>query len=271
MRGVERVRNRTKVLSRTYSPGAVTKALNSAAWAAAPRWAYMFSPVDQSQLWPSRAGAMRRVLRENFTSAVNFLEVGTWFGEGSTPLWLSALPSGSHLVLLDSWRPYVSSQDKREGLRHYLAMDLVPFAAWHNVARRVFTFERKSDRIDISVLRGDSRRALPLMAPDTFDVVFVDGSHYYTDVKHGVQEAVRVAKQDFALICGDDLELVATPELLALAQQAPDSDTIGTPQGSIHPGVMLAVHEVLGEVNVEAGFWWTFVVAGAVDPGGARS
>jgi hypothetical protein len=257
-----RIRRELKV----RTPPAMSRLLNKVAWAAAPKWSYALSAVERSHLWPERGRVMQRVLQEYFNGPTSLLEIGTWFGEGSTPIWLETLAPGSKLVLLDAWRPYLSKEDHDQGLPHYRAMDLLPFAAWHNVARRTFSYQESGGKINITTIRGDSAWCLPLLAPQSFDIVFVDGSHYYGDIRLDLVQALRLAKSDFSLICGDDLELTPTEELVALCRGKLAHDTIDTPHGPVHPGVLVAVDEVLGEVNQEDGFWWTFMSAGALDP-----
>src|SRR4051812_46874316 len=55
------------------------------------------SPIVVSQLHETRGEIMVRVLKECFSSPIKALEVGTWFGHGSTKLWVENIPDGSEL------------------------------------------------------------------------------------------------------------------------------------------------------------------------------
>jgi predicted O-methyltransferase YrrM len=90
----------------------------------------------------------------------------------------------------------------------------------------------------------------------SFDLIYVDGSHIYGDVKRDLEQASRLIRPG-GLICGDDLDQAPTADLLAIARQHLEDDTHVLPDGSaIHPGVMLAVTEAFGDVRSEGGFWW---------------
>ena len=54
------------------------------------------------------------------------------------------------------------------------------------------------------------------------------------------------------------------PELADFARRNPGRDQVIHPGGkAMHPGVLLAVHEEIGEVNIENGFWWVLRRDGA--------
>jgi hypothetical protein len=228
----------------------------------APRWFYLLSPVVVNQMQTARADAMKDLVAKNFSSPISALEVGTWYGEGSTKLWLAALPCMSKLVLLDSWRPYLSDKDKGAADVSYRSMDDLSFSAMHNVLKIVREHEKDSLHLDVSVIRGGSQSVLNLLKESNFDFIYIDGSHYYADVVEDIASAKRLLKRDFSIICGDDLELAIDDELVTLARNNLDRDFISCSKGSFHPGVLLAIHEQLGEVNMQNGFWWKYVVKG---------
>ena len=134
-------------------------------------------------------------------------------------------------------------------------MDSVHHVAIAAALRRVYEYERKT-RGEIFLMRGRASAICRFFKPESFDLVYVDGSHYYADVV----EDVRVAKglvKDGGVICGDDLELSPSPELLALARRHLDRDFVaGGEDGKwFHPGVLLAVAEEFESVTNHAGFW----------------
>lgn len=222
------------------------------------------SPVRTTQIWSERREVMRDLMRRSCTGPVRALEIGTWFGKGSTRVWLEALPDGSQLILVDGWRPFLSATDSAEASTAYRYMDLVPHSAIVSTLREIYRSESVRPTIEVMLLRGSSRNALPLLQPHACDFIYIDGSHYYQDVLSDIREAKRLARSDFSIVCGDDLELAPDDILLEIARRHRDNDTAHTDAGAgFHPGVMLAVHEEFGVVNMRDGFWWIYMRNGS--------
>jgi len=65
------------------------------------------TPIGMNHLSPARVAPMREIIsRFANDRPINLLEIGTWFGAGSTALFLEILPRGSSITLVDSWRKY---------------------------------------------------------------------------------------------------------------------------------------------------------------------
>ncbi len=184
---------------------------------------------------------------------IKMLEVGTWFGEGSTKIWIKYLPNGSDLYLVDSWKPYFSEKDRNSGDNIYARMDLVPLSAFVNTIKNVFNFER-SKNINIYTTRGNSTQFLQSLKDKYFDIVYIDGSHYYDDVVKDIREAKRLVKNG-GIVCGDDLERLPTSSLMEKAAHQKARDFYD----GFHPGVLLAIGEEFTSVQMEEGFWWTVI------------
>ena len=127
------------------------------------------------------------------------------------------------------------------------------------------------DDIRISLIRADSAAFMPMLKDGLFDLIYVDGTHYYEGVKRDIQQALRLIRPG-GIIVGDDLELQPTIELIEIARANLEKDLVLLEGGrAFHPGVMLAVHELLGAVHSDEGTWWkkaelcsslTFVISG---------
>jgi hypothetical protein len=116
-------------------------------------------------------------------------------------------------------------------------------------------------RIEVNMVRAEARTFLAQIQPQTYDFIYIDGDHKYEAVKGDIVQAKRVIKKDRAVLCGDDLERLPTDELVTLAQAHKDQDYLrGNHQ--FHPGVLLAVAEEFGHVNMHHGFWWVYVEGG---------
>lgn len=210
--------------------------------------------VCADQVWAARREPMERIIR-CFTKPIRALEIGTWFGAGSTQIWLDNLPANSSLTLVDSWRPYASPTDLARRA-FYAEMDARTLEAYLAtiLAVRRFESENREKNIEVTTIRGNAASVCSKFRSDTFDFIFIDGSHYYNDVKADIREAKRIAKSSSSIICGDDLELMPSPEIVEVARQFIDHDWAGT----FHPGVALAVHEEFKAVNMTDGFWWIY-------------
>lgn len=138
-------------------------------------------------------------------------------------------------------------------------MDKVHHIATNSTLKKVYELERKSGG-ELIVMRGRSAHVMIYLKPDTFDFIYIDGSHYYQDVLRDI-ELAKVLVKDGGCICGDDLEVDPTPEIETIAQRNMGEDFISATMSdgrkvSFHPGVALAVAQHMGVVNREHGFWW---------------
>lgn len=223
------------------------------------------SVVPTNQVWPTRAASMTRAIRL-FDSPIHALEIGTWFGEGSTQIWLNNLPAGSTLTLVDPWRPYGSAADMADPGFNYAAVDSQVLEAYLATILAVRKFENAHPgRLTVDIVRADSERFMERLSDGVFDFIYIDGDHKHASVKKNLREAKRLARSGVALICGDDLERLPTPELLAIAREHTDRDFLRDPH-HFHPGVMLAIHEEFDHVGMQDGFWWVFKKNGQFTP-----
>ena len=207
-----------------------------------------------------RAAAMnvlaKQVLNKQFTA----LEIGTWFGAGSTQIWGKYLKPGSRLFLCDPWTKYASELDVRKAPTYSL-MDKLHHIAINSALKKVYALEERSGG-EVIMMRGKSAQVMDHLKPGSFDFIYIDGSHYYKDVRRDIELAMVLIK-DGGCICGDDLEIDPTPELETIAREHLEQDFILARMSdgrevSFHPGVALAVAQQIGAVTREHGFWWVW-------------
>jgi hypothetical protein len=211
--------------------------------------------VDQSD--PGRDAAIRALMRDHCHGPVSLLEIGSWFGEGSTRIWLEVLPEGSDLVLLDRWAAYVSAEDAGKGSAGYFNMDRFHRSALVNTADVVDRHPRNKS-IETSIVRSEVGSFGKYMKPDLFDIIYIDGSHYYDDVKRDIEFAKKAINKKFGIICGDDLEILPDKEMIEHARAFKNRDFVAFKDQYFHPGVALAVAEEFEQVSMAHGFWWIF-------------
>jgi hypothetical protein len=233
--------------------------INAIASAEAPRFLYWLAGVSVNQAWPQRRSAIMEVVKSSFCGPVRAVEIGAWFGEGSTRIWLESLPRGPELVIIDSWCPYLSDSDLRQGASGYRAMNDLSFPAIHHVLKSIRKYERRGGGVKISLIRSKASEILQDFRDNRFDFIFIDGSHHYDAVRQDIDRAKSLVRKDFSIICGDDLEQLPTPELVAFNRNHKGDDFVD----GFHPGVLLAVSEQFERVNMTDGFWRVYCVDGS--------
>lgn len=204
------------------------------------------------------------------TRPLRILEIGTWMGS-SCLTWAEALVrfnnSQGSIVGIDPLRRYLDVDRLIAELDHadpqivagqtrllkemdeMLEYDIVHDLLMHNMKCLPPT-------ISFTLMRKPSREALPNLQGQSFDLVYIDGSHAYGDVIHDVDWACKLAATG-GVVCGDDLELQLheVDRDFALAHKEIDFPTDPKTGRQYHPGVALAVAERLGPVANYFGFW----------------
>jgi len=164
-------------------------------------------------------------------------------------------------MLVDAWKPYASKLDLKSSVLSR-DMDTMSTDAYLSTLVNVRKFENdqiESD-IKIQIVRSDSSTFLPLLSENTFDFIYIDGDHKYNKVKNDLIHAKRLINKEYGVICGDDLEILPTDELIKLSENHKETDFLNMKSKnldySFHPGVLLAIAEEFGTVSMLNGFWW---------------
>ncbi len=221
---------------------------------------YFGSRFASSQGDPARHGYMDAVvamLAASGRTAIDILEVGSWAG-GSAVTWARALQRRGlpgRVYCVDHWKQ-----------RFDLAVNRLPVysemarAVDANVIEALFRHNVSAAGVAdrIVVLRGAARDVLPALAPASFDLVFIDGSHLHRDVVEDLGNATALVRAG-GILCGDDLELqIAECDVESLREHIRlDIDYARDPASGIsyHPGVTAGVADVIGSVVTWKGFW----------------
>jgi predicted O-methyltransferase YrrM len=231
----------------------------SMAFALEARKPYFGRQLAAFQSPPVRYGLMMEVARYAFKGkrAVRVLEVGSWAG-ASTITFGTVIQecglSGSEIVCVDPWEQYFVGEDR--GL-HYKTMTS---AAVTGSIQQLFHHNVKVCGLEgmIHVKKAYSREVLPGFEAESFDLVYIDGSHKKDDVLHDLQQAKRLVKSG-GIICGDDLELLKsqTDPNVHRAAVTRDVDFIVDPSAKVpyHPGVTEAIAATFEAVWQQEGFW----------------
>jgi predicted O-methyltransferase YrrM len=189
---------------------------------------------------------------------IRVLEVGSWLGF-SALTWCHAVdrlsPKGGAVLCVDSWDPYFHDIDMTTGSGAYGNMNAMSkLGLSYDLFLHNMTFRAKG--VEWSHMRGKSADVLPYLKPEQFDIVYLDGSHYYEDVKRDLQNTIGLVR-DGGFLCGDDLNVQLHELDEATVRDKLQEDCYVDPATNAfyHPGVTLAVGERFGPVFEVAGFW----------------
>jgi len=238
-----------------------------------------FGPIMAArQGAPVRHAYMRALVKQECARIgdrpYRILEIGSWAG-GSAITWAGAIQSFNMgrgcVVCVDPWERYLGNlvcraevyramhEALKSGDIFNLFLHNIRFSGFHSL---------------VKVMRGQSGDILPLLKPETMDLVFVDGAHDYASVAADLKNASSLVCEG-GILCGDDLELQLSVINAHHAKDNAAIDYVRDPNtgGWFHPGVTLAVAESFGEVSAWEGFWavrktgrsWVKVVAEKLD------
>ena len=188
---------------------------------------------------------------------LKMLEIGSWTGS-SALTWSEGIAKycsgGGSILCVDPWTPYLDNEDIQktvvyQNMNYISALDLSYYLFLHNI-------KFAATGVEINHFRGTGSEVLPYLERASFDLIYLDGSHYLEDVRFDIAQAVKLLK-DGGILCGDDLELKGDECDLEFAKAHPVADFIKDPKTgkNFHPGVTVAVHERFPEVSSYSGYW----------------
>jgi predicted O-methyltransferase YrrM len=200
---------------------------------------------------------------------IDMLETGSFAGE-SAVLWCDCLTWFFHswrLVCVDRWEPYhdASCDAKGASMDGALRSGLVYELFLHNIRVRRSTSA-------VIPIKGSSLDVLPLLKPESFDIIYIDGGHLYDCVHNDIKNSKTLLRNG-GLICIDDVNLTWRDcDKRNCMANLDKSWVIDTKTGKgFHPGVSVAVHEHFGNLTSHDGFcvvqkvgntWKEFVLYG---------
>jgi predicted O-methyltransferase YrrM len=189
--------------------------------------------------------------------SIRILEIGSWAG-ASAITWAKALQKlerKGQVTCIDSWEPYF--QESIDFETHYREMNE---AAQSGKVLKLFLHNIKATNVShmVDYIVGNAHDVLPTLRSGKFDIVYIDGSHVYENVRADIQDAKRLIRTG-GLICGDDLELqkhqLDPNEQQSAVMSRKDYVYSVTVRQSYHPGVTEAVSAEFGAVSSWDGVW----------------
>ena len=213
------------------------------------------------QTWEERKSQMKKLVEREIASRdsgkFRLLEVGSWAGN-SALIWAEAIVDSGckgEIICVDPWAPYVKPEKNMANV----APVIMENALKKNKIFGLFLHNISAAGISgmIIPIRGTSDEVLPLLKDDKFDVAFIDGVHYFSNVIRDLRNAGKLIKEG-GVLCGDDLELQSHEVDLAFAEANKENNFAIDPKTGkeFHPGVCMAVGEFFqGQVSSSHGFW----------------
>ena len=130
-----------------------------------------------------------RMLFKRISPDARILEIGTYFGEGTSKVFIDELSDQASFFMMDTWREYISATDKAN--RPYCRiMDGMSYFAATNTLRMIRKAEYIKDSPSITMIRRSTNDLF--VAGNFFELVFIDGSHYYENVRRDIKFALRI-------------------------------------------------------------------------------
>ncbi len=213
------------------------------------------------QTWEERKPYMQNLVKNEIVNfrqnGFRLLEVGSWAGN-SALTWAEAIhKSGQEgeVVCVDPWIPYIKPEVRMANM----APIVMEKALRNNKIFKLFlhNISTADNSKKIIPMRGTSDQVLPLLKENCFDIVFIDGAHYFSNVIRDLKNAERLVTEG-GILCGDDLDLQHHEVDLAFANACKETNMAIDPKTGkeFHPGVCLAVYEFFQKpVSCYNGFW----------------
>lgn len=194
-------------------------------------------PAIGSEMAPYDAHALRLLLGKFNRRDLRILEIGSWSGRGSTTIFADY---AARIVCVDHWKGNENAVHQR------LARETNPFEEFK---KNTQPFSEK-----IIAVHTHSKAVAGLFAPESFDLVFIDGDHRYEQTKNDINNTIHLVAKG-GVLCGHDCEGRPTPENIAILRSNMANDHCPSSFRDfkeMHPGVILAVDELVKGVSLFA-------------------
>ncbi len=213
---------------------------------------------NENRMSPFDAFALEEILNSFNSSDLTCLEIGSWFGAGSTQI---IGKFSKELICVDHWQGNENEEHKQ-------------IIANTDVFQRFVANTTKFDG-RIKPIRGSSQDICPYLEKNKYDFIFIDGDHRYSSTVQDIKSTLPLLKPG-GILAGHDCEGRISPEILGFIDEKRDIDHVDSVYPNFlhcHPGVIQAVDELIEQPNLYAekkldldngmsGFstiWWTRV------------
>ncbi|MBF0344766.1 MAG: class I SAM-dependent methyltransferase [Nitrospirae bacterium] len=168
-----------------------------------------------------------------------FLEIGSWCGDSTTVIGRVAREFGGHLYCVDWWKGNVGT-------------DLVDIASSEDVFTTFWKRITAEGLDDVVIpIRCRADLAPVILKENSFDFVFIDADHRYSQVFQDIHSYMTLVKRPGGLFCGHDCEGYISDFELDFLQKNKDTDF----HQSVHCGVVLAVGQTFSDYSINYSIW----------------
>ena len=146
------------------------------------------SGVHKKQLWKERETVMEDyiMLKKIGRKNINILEIGSWFGLGSTQKFIKHMDLSSNLFLVDSWNVYAREDEVSSTSK----MNIFMRSAYNSVYEVV-----EENKKNIFIIKAQFEKLKYFLKEDYFDYIYIDGSHYYPNVLEDIEISKKLLKR----------------------------------------------------------------------------
>ena len=198
--------------------------------------------------------------RKNETSTINILEIGSYAGE-STLMFCKYLRKNKiknfTIYCVDLWDSFDQKQMFRKSFIEIVSNYGLKSGRVYNIFKRNILLTGFKE--NVKILKGSSLELVPNISGVSFDYIYIDGAHNYTNVLNDIKSSLKLLK-DSAIIAGDDYELMyeeCDKEEIEnyIIEDSMDYCLDKKTKRIFHPGVTKAVYDVFGDISSHNGCW----------------
>lgn len=197
----------------------------------------------------------------NEANTINILEIGSYAGE-STLMFCRYLKKKKiknfNIYCVDVWDSFDQKQLLRKSFIEIVSNHGLKSGKIYNIFKRNISLAGFKD--NVKILRGSSLELVPNFRNISFDYIYIDGAHNYTNVFNDIKSSLRLLKHS-AIIAGDDYELTYEECDKQEIKNYIIEDSIDycldkKTKKIFHPGVTKAVYDVFGSIRSHNGCWF---------------
>jgi len=190
--------------------------------------------------------ALVELIKKEAKNKIRICEIGCWTGDTTKEYAPTVKENNGEIVVIDWFNGnYNIEQNHHHGYRPENK---------YSIKNEFIKYIGKEFLDIVVIIDGNSqdKKIIDSIPNGYFDIIFIDGSHFYQDVKNDIINYMPKVK-DGGILCGHDFEDIEVANTFSIEELRKDYITRnvnGTGKG-YHPGVIQAVYDVF-EKDIES-------------------